>query len=35
MAFHLKFEWAGLLLQGEYARGLIQYTNSGRLYSFI
>jgi hypothetical protein len=34
MSFHLKFEWAGLLLQGEYARGLIHYTNDGRPYLY-
>lgn len=30
MAFHLKLEWKGLLLQGEYCRGMTQYKKGGR-----
>ena len=31
MSFNLKLEWEGLLLQGEYVRGLIRYKDNGRL----
>jgi hypothetical protein len=34
IAFHLKFQWKGLVLQGEYARGLIKYTEDGRYLFF-
>ena len=30
MSFHLRFDWKGLMLQGEYVRGLVRFKRGGR-----